>query len=163
MGALPSANEVGFAFGCREIMGLLPHRYPFLLLDKVTECVPGSRISGIKNVASGQPDVREFLGELCVSPLMLIESLAQLSVILTFRTLDIVPTGRELLFFAGIDQARFDGGVRVGETVVLSSTISRLMRTKGVGIFATKATVGARTVAEATLMAALQVVDKGAE
>jgi len=93
---------------------------------------------------------------------MLIESLAQLSVILTFRTLGIVPTGRELFFFAGIDQARFTGGVRVGETVMLSSKITRLMRRRGVGIFATEATVRGRTVAEATLMAALQVSAQGA-
>ena len=162
MGVSTNADVAGFSLGSREIMSLLPHRYPFLLLDRVTECVPGVRISGIKNVTSAQPDVREFLGELRASPLMLIESLAQLSVVLTFRTLGIVATGKELFFFAGIDQARFDGGVRVGETVVLSSKITRLMRTRGVGIFVTQATVNGRTVAEATLMAALQVSAQGA-
>jgi 3-hydroxyacyl-[acyl-carrier-protein] dehydratase len=138
-------------------MRLLPHRYPFLLLDTVTECVPGERISGIKNVARGQPDLRMFGGVWCISPLLLVEALAQLSVILTYRTLGIAPSGDELLFFAGIDRATFARGAEAGETVQLSSKVTRLRQSRGIGVFATVATINDRVVVEASLMAALQL------
>lgn len=147
---------------CRDIMSLLPHRHPFLLLDRVIECIPGSSIIGIKSTTTAQPDIRRYKGESWTSPLMLIESLAQLSVVLTFRSLDIVPSGRELFFFAGIDRARFVDGVRAGETVLLHSKVVRLLKSRGIGIFATTATVDGKTCVEATLMAVLQVNAKGA-
>jgi len=89
--------------------------------------------------------------------LLLLEALAQVAVVLTFRTLRIEPSGNELMFFAGIDHARFVGTVSAGDRVLLEARVLRIMPAKGIGKFATTASVAGRVVATAELIAAIRL------
>jgi 3-hydroxyacyl-[acyl-carrier-protein] dehydratase len=140
-----------------EIMRHLPHRYPFLLVDRVLECIPGERIKAIKNVTANEPFFQGHFPDYPVMPgVLIIEALAQVSVILVYKTLDRLPDRKSLIFFAGIDNARFKRQVLPGDQLLLESTEKRLVR--GVGKFAVRASVGDTLVAEAELLAALRDV-----
>ena len=134
-------------FDTTAIMARLPHRYPFLLVDQVRECIPGSHIVGVKNVS--RYDARESMCHLLV-----VEALAQLSVILAYETLALQPSGRELVFFAGIDQARFGVAARVGDQLTLRSSVARIRRM--VGWFEAEAFVEARPVVAVSMLAAIK-------
>ena len=138
-------------------MQYLPHRYPFLLVDRVLECHPGERIKAVKNVSINEPFFEgHFPGYPVMPGVLIIEALAQVSVILVYRTLGKMPDGKSLIFFAGIDDARFKRQVVPGDQLMLEATELRLVR--GVGKFAVRATVGDTLVAEAQLLAALREV-----
>jgi len=145
----PSAMDI------QQVMSMLPHRYPFLLVDDVSECVPGKRILGTKNVT-----LDECTGvnrqSICLPRLLVLEALAQVAVVLTFRTLDIAPSGKELIFFAGIDGARFSSDVVPGDRLQLEAEVVRMMPARGIGKFRVVARVAARIVAEAEMMAAMR-------
>lgn len=138
-----------------EIMRHLPHRYPFLLVDRVLECVPGERIKGIKNVTVNEPFFQGHFPNYPVMPgVLIIEALAQVSLILFYETIDRLPDDKSIIFFAGIDGARFKRQVLPGDQVLLESIEKRLVR--GVGKFSVRASVGDALVAEAELLAALR-------
>ena len=140
-----------------EIMRYLPHRYPFLLVDRVLECLPGERIRGIKNVTANEPFFQgHFPGYPVMPGVLVVEALAQCSVILVHKTLNLTADGKSLIFFAGIDGARFKRQVLPGDQLVLESTKVRLAR--GVGKFDVRATVAGQLVAEAQLLAVLREV-----
>lgn len=142
----------------QEIMRFLPHRYPFLLLDRVVGCVPGTRISGYKTVTRHEAYFQQAATNDAAMPdLFVVEAMAQLCLILTFKTLGIDPVGRELMFFAGINNARFQLPVRVGDKLEIEASIVRLMRSRGIGKFAARATVGGGLVASTEMMAALRM------
>ena len=136
----------------QAILKLLPHRFPLLLVDRVTECVPGEHIAGVKNIANGEPLVDAAAA---FPSLLVLEALAQLSVILTFRTLERDPTGTELMLFAGIDNARFHAPIVAGDRLLLSSRLKRLRR--GLGVYLARCEVAGRLVAEAQLTAAWRI------
>ena len=143
------------AMDINEIMQYLPHRYPFLLVDRVLECVPGKSIKAIKNASINEPFFQgHFPGYPVMPGVMIIEALAQVSVILVYQTLKRMPDDKSLIFFAGIDKARFKRQVTPGDQLTLESTEVRLVR--GVGKFAVRASVGDALVAEAELLAALR-------
>jgi 3-hydroxyacyl-[acyl-carrier-protein] dehydratase len=129
-----------------SILHILPHRYPFLFVDRVIECVPGQHIVGLKNLS--RADARH-----AISHLIVIEALAQVSVILAFKTLALQPTGRELMFFAGIDQARF-GPAIAGDRLLLRSTVSRIR--KMIGWFHAQAFVDDCLVVDVAMLAAIK-------
>ena len=138
-----------------EIMRHLPHRYPFLLVDRVLECIPGERIKGIKNVTFNEPFFQGHFPDYPVMPgVMIIEALAQVSLILFYETIDRLPDDKSIIFFAGIDEARFKRQVIPGDQLLLESIEKRLVR--GVGKFSVRASVGDALVAEAELLAALR-------
>jgi len=140
-----------------EIMRYLPHRYPFLLVDRVLECVPGAHIKAIKNVTANEPFFQgHFPGYPVMPGVLVIEALAQVSVILVYKTLNRIADGTSLIFFAGIDDARFKRQVLPGDQLLLESVESRLAR--GVGKFNVRATVAGQLVAEARLLAVLRDV-----
>jgi 3-hydroxyacyl-[acyl-carrier-protein] dehydratase len=140
-----------------EIRRHLPHRYPFLLVDRVLECVPGQRIRAIKNVTANEPFFQGHFPAYPVMPgVLIIEALAQVSVILVYKTLNRLPDDKSLIFFAGIDDARFKRQVIPGDQLQLEATQVRLVR--GVGKFDVRATVGDALVAQAQLLAALRDV-----
>ena len=137
-----------------EIMLMIKHRYPLLLIDRVIDCVPGSHIHGLKNVARTETRFASR-GHAGMPRLLIVEALAQISVILTFKTLRLEPTGRELMFFAGIDDARFSGRVGAGEVLNLRSEVVRLRKT--MGWFRASACVGQECVASMSMLAAIQL------
>jgi len=140
-----------------EIRRHLPHRYPFLLVDRVLECLPGARIRAIKNVTANEPFFQGHFPAYPVMPgVLIIEALAQVSVILVYKTLNRLPDDKSLIFFAGIDDARFKRQVIPGDQLQLEATQVRLVR--GVGKFDVRATVGDALVAQAQLLAALRDV-----
>jgi 3-hydroxyacyl-[acyl-carrier-protein] dehydratase len=139
----------------KEIMACLAHRPPFLFVDEVIECTPGKHIKAIKNVTINEPFFEgHFPGYPVMPGVLIIEALAQVSVILVYQTLGRRPDNKSLILFAGIDNARFKRQVLPGDQLVLEATELRLVR--GVGKFAVRASVGDTLVAEAELRAALR-------
>ncbi len=145
-----------------EIMEYLPHRYPMLLIDRVTSFVPATSIRGFKNVTVSEPFFQGHFPEFPVMPgVLVIEALAQLASILAWRTAGRMPGDGTLLFFAGIDGARFRRRVLPGDRLMLESDLIRQVR--GVGKHAVRALVDGEIVAEAELMAALRNPGDGAK
>ncbi len=144
------------AMNIQAVMQMLPHRHPFLLVDRVVSCTPGKEIQGYKNVTRDE----SFLGlaptsSQCGMPHMLIlEAMAQIAVILSYKTLALGEGANPLFFFAGIDNARFSGEVRAGDQLQLGSSVVRIMVSRGIGKFATWAAVDGKRIAEATMIAA---------
>ncbi len=149
-----TASETG-GMDILEIMRYLPHRYPMLLIDRVTSFIPATSIRGLKNVTMNEPFFQGHFPEFPVMPgVLVIEALAQLASILAWRTAGRVPGDGTLLFFAGIDHARFRRRVLPGDQLRLESDLIRQVR--GVGKHSVRALVDGEIVAEAELMAALR-------
>jgi len=141
-----------------EIMRHLPHRYPFLMVDRVLECdVAAQRIKAVKNVSFDEPFFQgHFPGYPVLPGVLVIEAMAQVSAILAYVMRGQCHDERSLLFFAGIDGARFKRPVFPGDQLVLESI--ELNAVRSVFKFSARASVGDELVAEATLMAALRDV-----
>ncbi len=137
----------------QEIMRYLPHRYPFLLVDRVLECIPGESIRTLKNITYNEP---YFSGHFPHRPVMpgviIIEALAQSAGILAFVTGGVVPNEHTKFYFVGIDKARFRKPVLPGDQLILSARIERAF--KGIWRFSTSAHVGTDEVASAEMMLA---------
>ncbi len=141
----------------RDILLHLPHRYPFLLIDRVLEMEVGKRIVGLKNVTMNEPFfMGHFPGNPVMPGVMVIEALAQAAGILSFKTMGRTPDDRSVVYFAGIDGARFKKPVVPGDQLRLEVDLHRLVR--GVAKFTGRALVGEVLVAEAEIMAALREV-----
>jgi 3-hydroxyacyl-[acyl-carrier-protein] dehydratase len=139
----------------QEIMRHLPHAYPLLLVDRVLECEIGQRIKAIKNVTINEPFFQgHFPGYPVMPGVLIIEAMAQVSAILAYTTRAARPDGKSLLFFAGIDEARFRRPVFPGDQLVLESVELNVVRS--VFKFAAKASVDGELVAQAMLMAAVR-------
>ena len=140
-----------------EILEHLPHRYPFLLIDKVLECEPGKSLVGVKNVSHNEP---YFPGHFPTRPIMpgvlILEALAQATGILAFQTVGRRPDGTSLYYFVGIDNARFKQPVIPGDQLRLEVEFVRQMR--GIWKFKGKATVDEEVIASADLMCAERTV-----
>ena len=140
-----------------QVLQHLPHRYPFLLVDRVLEIVPGESIHAYKNVTINEPF---FVGHFPHHPVMpgvlIMEALAQAAGILSFKTEDKKPTKDDVFYFAGIDEARFKRPVMPGDQLHLHVEIERQMR--GVWKFKAEARVDGQLAAEAKLMCAKRVL-----
>jgi len=145
-----------FSMDIQAVMKQLPHRYPFLLVDRVIACVPGEHIEAIKNVTFNEPF---FTGHFPHRPLMpgvmILEALAQAAGILAFKTAGVVPDEETRFYFVGIDGARFRRPVEPGDQLVLKARLERALR--GIWKFSTVAEVDGREVASATMMVAPEV------
>jgi 3-hydroxyacyl-[acyl-carrier-protein] dehydratase len=137
----------------QAILERLPHRYPFLLVDRVLECRPGESIRALKNVTYNEP---YFPGHFPHRPVMpgviIIEALAQTAGILCFVTANVIPDEQTRFYFVGIDKARFRKPVVPGDQLVLTAQLERSLR--GIWKFATVALVGDTEVAHAEMMVA---------
>ncbi len=135
------------------ILRQLPHRYPFLLVDRVLECREGESIRALKNVTYNEP---YFPGHFPYRPVMpgviIIEALAQVAGILAFRTAGVMPDEETRFYFVGIDKARFRRPVEPGDQLILTARLQRQMR--GIWKFEAVALVGDVEVASAELMVA---------
>lgn len=133
----------------REIQRLLPHRYPFLLVDRIIELEPRIRIVGIKQVSIGEPFFQGHFPDAPVMPgVLIVEALAQVGAILALR--EIEDRDSKLVLFSGINSARFRAPVTPGDTLRLEVTAirigSRVQRMRG------EASVNGRIVADADIM-----------
>lgn len=134
-----------------KVMVYLPHRYPFLMVDKVLECRPGESITAIKNVSINEPYFPGHFPQRPVMPgVMIIEALAQAAGILAFTTAGIIPDESTEFYFVGIDKARFRRPVNPGDQVTLKAELKRAMR--GIWRFSTVAEVDSKVVCTADMM-----------
>lgn len=139
----------------QEIIKTLPHRYPFLLVDRVEELVPGERIHAYKNVTINEEFFNGHFPHYPVMPgVLIIEALAQAAGVLSFKTMEQAPSEDSVIFFVGIDDARFKRPVVPGDRLDLHVTIERCVR--GIWKYKAKAMVGDQVAAEANLMCALR-------
>ena len=136
-----------------EVMAHLPHRYPFLLVDRVLECEPGKHIIAVKNVSINEPFFQGHFPHHPVMPgVLIMEALAQAAGILSFKTMGSMPDENSVFYFVGIDNARFKKPVTAGDQLYLHVEILRNMR--GIWKYKAEAKVNGEIVAEAELMCA---------
>jgi len=137
-----------------RIMGILPHRYPFLLVDRVLELEPRTRIRAIKNVSINEPFFQgHFPGHPVMPGVLVIEALAQASGLLTQLSEPPKPKGEEPIFYlVKIDKARFSRTVVPGDQLVLESVQKRMRM--GMGLYECMATVDGCEVASAEVLCA---------
>lgn len=136
-----------------DVFVYLPHRYPFLLVDRVLECRPGEFLRGLKNVTVNEPFFQgHFPGRPVMPGVLIIEAMAQAAGILAFRTAGEKPDEESTFYFVGIDRARFRAPVVPGDQLVLEARFERRIRT--IWRFETEAKVDGRPVASAMMMVA---------
>jgi 3-hydroxyacyl-[acyl-carrier-protein] dehydratase len=139
----------------KTVLERLPHRYPFLLVDRVLECEAGKRILALKNVTINEPFFPGHFPHHPIMPgVMLIEAMAQAAAILAFESSKLRPDDKSVVYFLGIDEARFKSPVVPGDQLILEARIERHL--KGVWKFAAEARVGERLAAVAKMMCALR-------
>ena len=136
-----------------EIRRFLPHRYPFLLVDRVTECIPGESIVAIKNVSVNEPQFTGHFPNQAIMPgVLIIEALAQATGLLGFRTMSEEPSDDLLYMLVGVDNVRFKRQVVPGDQLVLKAKIER--RSKIIWKFSCEASVGGELCTAASLLCA---------
>jgi 3-hydroxyacyl-[acyl-carrier-protein] dehydratase len=133
------------------IQNLLPHRYPFLLVDRVLAFEPGVSLLGIKNVTFNEPFFQGHFPQKPVMPgVLILEALAQATGLLAFNTESRGAQRDTLYYLVGIDNARFKHPVVPGDQLRLSVTLTKQKR--GIWVFDTEASVDGRTAATAVIM-----------
>jgi len=147
-------------FDIHRIMTLLPHRYPFLMVDRVVALEPHKSITALKNVTVNEPF---FTGHFPTRPVMpgvmILEALAQTAALLTFSE-EHFEQENTLYYFVGIDNARFKRVVEPGDQLILKATFERYIR--GIWKFSTQAEVDGVVAAEAQLMCTVKNADAAA-
>ena len=142
------------AIDINQIMKLLPHRYPFLLVDRVLEFIPRQSITAIKNVTINEPFFQGHFPDFPVMPgVLIIEALAQTAALLTFTE---AKQENAVYYFAGIDGARFKRPVEPGDQLILEVELLRMKA--GIFKFKTRASVDGETAVEAELTCAMRAI-----
>ena len=140
-----------------EIMRLLPHRYPFLLLDRVLELEPGARLLALKNVTLNEPFFPGHFPNYPVMPgVLIVEAMAQASAVLGFRSTGTSAQDDNVYLFVGIDKARFRQAVQPGDQLRIEVQLKRAVR--GIWMFTCSASVDGTEVASAEIMCTLKAV-----
>jgi beta-hydroxyacyl-ACP dehydratase FabZ len=152
-------EEGGAVIDIRGIMGILPHRYPFLLVDRILEIEEGRRVVGVKNVTFNEPFFQgHFPGNPIMPGVLILEAMAQVGAVLMLRA--VPDRDRKLVYFAGIDRARFRRPVTPGDQVRFEVQVlkvrARSARLRG------EAYVGGALVAEAELFSSMVDREAGA-
>lgn len=142
-----------------EILQYLPHRYPFLLIDRVLDYTPGESLQAIKNVTINEPF---FQGHFPVQPVMpgvlILEAMAQATGLLAFKTMsDDVPPPGVLYYFAGIDNARFRKVVVPGDQIQFD--VKMIKERRGIGVFYAEAKVDGEVACTAEIMCARREIN----
>jgi len=136
-----------------EVLKYLPHRYPFLLIDRVLEYTKGESLVAIKNVSMNEPFFQGHFPHRAVMPgVLVVEAMAQACAILSFKTLDQLPGDHAVYLFVGIDKARFKRTVEPGDQLRIQ--VSLLRRMQGIWRFTANAKVDDNVVCTAELMCA---------
>ncbi len=138
-----------------EIKEYLPHRYPFLLLDRVVAFEKDRRITAIKNVTANEPFFPGHFPHLAVMPgVLIVEAMAQAAAVLSLRSMGHKNDGKSVYYFVGIDGARFKRPVVPGDTLTIEVEQGRVSR--GMSKYAGVAKVGGELASEARLLCALR-------
>jgi 3-hydroxyacyl-[acyl-carrier-protein] dehydratase len=149
----PGATEMDI----HRILKKLPHRYPLLLVDRVLEFEKNVRIKALKNVTINEP---LFMGHFPSRPVMpgvlMLEALAQTAALLSFESMEVEPGDDTVVYFVGIDGARFKRVVEPGDQLILEASIERAKA--GIYKYRTRASVGGDTAVEAELMCTMRKV-----
>ncbi|QXZ08277.1 3-hydroxyacyl-ACP dehydratase FabZ [Comamonas sp. Y33R10-2] len=141
----------------QEILKQLPHRYPFLLVDRVLELESNTRIKAIKNVTFNEPFFTgHFPGRPVMPGVLILEALAQAAGLLAFDAMGQVPDENNIYYFVGIDSARFKRPVVPGDQLVMEITIDRVRG--GIWKFNAVASVDGEVATEAQLMCTMRHV-----
>ncbi len=135
-----------------EIQELLPHRYPFLMIDRVTDFEEGKYLVGLKNVSVNEPQFTGHFPKLPVFPgVLILEAMAQATGLLAFRTFG-APAENELYYFASIDKAKFRKPVMPGDQLVIE--VEFIKERRGIALFNGVAKVDGEVVCSAELKCA---------
>lgn len=138
--------------GIQEILNLLPHRFPFLMVDRVIALEKGKSITAIKNTTINEPYFQGHFPSYPVMPgVLILEALAQAGGILAYKTEEYDDLKNMLTYFMGIDKARFRKPILPGSTIVLN--VELVKRKQFIWVFHGKASVDGKLCAEADLMA----------
>jgi 3-hydroxyacyl-[acyl-carrier-protein] dehydratase len=140
-----------------QILKKLPHRYPFLMVDRVIALEKGQRIRAIKNVTANEEFFNGHFPRRPVMPgVLMLEALAQAAAILAFETLGKEPDENTVYYFAAIDGARFKRPVEPGDQLILEATLGRMKA--GIFKFQARALVGEEVAVEAELTCAMRSI-----
>ena len=135
-----------------EVMGMLPHRYPFLLVDRIVELEEGTMARGIKNVTINEPFFQgHFPGHPIMPGVLIVEAMAQVGGVLAFKSAGV---NNQVVYFMGIDGARFRRPVVPGDVLEIRVDVTK--RRGSIWAFKGKAMVGEEVAAEAELMAMIK-------
>ena len=141
-----------------EILRLLPHRYPFLLIDRVLDYKVGEFLRGYKNVTFNEPFFNGHFPQRPIMPgVLILEAMAQATGLLAFRTVDRAANNDSLFFLVGIDKARFKRPVEPGDQLMLDVHVVNSKR--GIWVFECEATVEGKIAASARIMCTERSVD----
>ena len=145
-------TEKRFAYSIMDIMSFLPHRYPFLLVDRILEVESEKRIVGLKNVTINEPFFQgHFPGAPVMPGVLIIECMAQVAGVMIYR--DMPNKDKKLIYFTGIENAKFRRPVLPGDQLRVEMRL--LNRRNNFGKMNGQATVEEKLVAEATVMFAI--------
>jgi len=134
-----------------EVLKYLPHRYPFLLIDRVLTFKADESLTALKNVTINEPFFQGHFPHRPVMPgVLIVEAMAQACAILSLKSLGTLPNENSVFYFVGIDKARFKRPVEPGDQLILKGTIKRKM--KGIWLFDSSAYVGDELCCSAELM-----------
>jgi len=142
----------------KQVLRYLPHRYPFLLVDRVLEWSPGDHLVAVKNVTYNEHFFQgHFPAEPVMPAVLILEAMAQATSILALRTLDSLSASQSIYYFVGIDKARFRQPVGPGDQMIIDVRLQRSIR--GIWKVASDAKVDGKVVASAELMGALREIE----
>ncbi len=137
------------------VLAHLPHRYPFLMIDRVNSVEAGKRIVASKNVSVNEPHFQgHFPGRPIMPGVLILEAMAQAAGLLVFLSEGTKPDAASVYYYVGIDNARFKKPVVPGDVLEIEVSIDRFMR--GIGKFTCTARVAGATVAEANILCAMK-------
>ncbi|MHB8790660.1 MAG: 3-hydroxyacyl-ACP dehydratase FabZ [Desulfobulbaceae bacterium] len=146
-----SENGAQPSMDIKDILAILPHRYPFVMVDRILEIEEGRHIVGLKNVTINEPFFQgHFPGEPVMPGVLILEGMAQVGALLAYRSIP-EAIGSKLVYFAGLDGVRFRKVVRPGDQVIYRLEIIKLKAK--LSKMAGKAYVDDQLVAEAELLA----------
>lgn len=145
-------SEQNVVYTVTDILRILPHRYPFLLVDRIVALEPEKRIVGLKNVTVNEPFFQgHFPGAPVMPGVLIIESMAQVAGVLIYR--DLPDKEKKLIYFTGIENAKFRRPVTPGDQILIEMELQSRRNT--FGKMAGRATVDGKLVAEATVLFAI--------
>ncbi len=138
-----------------EILDFLPHRYPFLMIDRVLSCDPGKSIVALKNVSINEPFFPGHYPHHPVMPgVLVIEAMAQAAALMSFKSLPTKPDENTVYYFVGIDGARFKRPVVPGDQLIIK--VETIRTSRGLWKFKARAEVEGQLAAEAEIMCTMR-------